>query len=901
MANIGTAYVDIEGNYGPLKKGAKRGVSPAAKVAGAAIAAGIGVALKGAIDEAREATKATAQTNAVIESTGGVANVTAKELGNLSNAISAKAGIDDEAIQSAGNLLLTFKDVRDEVGRGNDVFSQALPVITDMSVAMKQDLKSSTIQVGKALNDPIKGMTALARVGVTFTKGQKDQVKALVESGDKMAAQKIILRELKSEFEGSAGAQADPFDKFRVAIDNLKETVGMQLLPVLGDAADILSDWMLQLQTGTGPLGRFGKKVGIVFDEVKSVVLPALEAVKSAFGDLTPTFQGVAVGAAGALAIFAVGGPWALGIAAVVAGAVLIKRNWETIGPIFEMVKTKIVGAFQDAAIWVKGAISTIAQALDLGGDNMRQFGNAVRNVVDIAKVALGALATYWKFIFEKIVLPVVKRVMPGIQQIFQGVFRTIGGLIKLFTGIFTGDFRKMWEGIKQIFSGALKALGGVIRAATAPLRAAAAAAAKGVWNGIKSVGGLIYDAGKWLVNKAIDGIQSRLKGAYSIGRTVVTKTIDGVKSLGGVLVKLGKWIIDKIKSGFSTLVPKIKAPDLNPFNGGGGDGGKAIGGSSNIVQLGRSLQGMGYAVGEHPAFGGVAPVHSPNSLHYSNRAIDVNADSMAGGEMKNLDRLYGMLKGKAGISELLWRVPNHFNHLHVAMRRGGKAGPGSGGPSVVYGEGKKDEWWISQEGDKRKNTRWGVEALESVSGSRVALFKKGGKKKKLTAAQRAARSVRIFNAKADREDAKDAAYVNSKYDVNLKRRLKRIDALMDNRHLSSSDRNALLNMRGQVWSDLHPATDDGSDGHRPDPNQPLIDAMNAAAEAAQAQAAAQQAQAAAQRELQQAVDRQTDFADRMHTATKGVTDKTLQAILDKTLGGQLSQMMLTLSPRMAT
>jgi phage-related minor tail protein len=92
---------------------------------------------------------------------------------DLATAISNKTGIDDEAIQSGENLLLTFTNIRNETGKGNDVFNQATQTITDMSVALGQDMKSSAIQVGKALNDPIKGVTALQRVGVSFTAAQK--------------------------------------------------------------------------------------------------------------------------------------------------------------------------------------------------------------------------------------------------------------------------------------------------------------------------------------------------------------------------------------------------------------------------------------------------------------------------------------------------------------------------------------------------------------------------------------------------------------------------------------------------------------------------------------------------------------------------------------------------------
>ncbi|MES2155937.1 MAG: hypothetical protein V4510_12455, partial [bacterium] len=63
------------------------------------------------------------------------------------------------------------------------------------------------IKVGKALNDPTKGLTALSRVGILFTDQQKKQIKALQKSGDLLGAQKIILKELGTEFGGSFAAK----------------------------------------------------------------------------------------------------------------------------------------------------------------------------------------------------------------------------------------------------------------------------------------------------------------------------------------------------------------------------------------------------------------------------------------------------------------------------------------------------------------------------------------------------------------------------------------------------------------------------------------------------------------------------------------------------------------------
>jgi hypothetical protein len=152
------------------------------------------------------------------------------------------AGIDDEAIASAENMLLTFTNVRNEVGKGNDVFDQATKAATDMSVALGTDVTGAAKTLGIALNDPVKGMSKLQKAGVTFTQQQKDQVAAMVANNNTMGAQKVILAELSKEFGGSAAAQATASDKMKVALGNLEEEVGQALLPVIEGLANFLTD-----------------------------------------------------------------------------------------------------------------------------------------------------------------------------------------------------------------------------------------------------------------------------------------------------------------------------------------------------------------------------------------------------------------------------------------------------------------------------------------------------------------------------------------------------------------------------------------------------------------------------------------------------------------------------------
>lgn len=69
------------------------------------------------------------------------------------------------------------------------------------------------------------------------------------------------------------------------------------------------------------------------------------------------------------------------------------------------------------------------------------------------------------------------------------------------------------------------------------------------------------------------------------------------------------------------------------------------------LVKLGKKLQRMGFDIGEHPAFGGVAPVHTKNSHHYAANALDINyrGDGRWKDEGQALDWLSDWLRKKFG------------------------------------------------------------------------------------------------------------------------------------------------------------------------------------------------------------------------------------------------------------
>ena len=189
--------------------------------------------LRDSVSEAENAAKAQAQLEAVIRSTGGAAGVTAGDVDDLSEELSRLTGVEDDLIVQNSALMLTFTKV------GKEIFPDAMQAALDMSAVLGQSLQSSVVQLGKALNDPIQGVTALRRVGVSFTEDQQDFIKTLVESGQTLEAQKFILQELQTEFGGAATSMYDAgtqSEGLTNAIGNLKEEIGRGLIPVLREA-----------------------------------------------------------------------------------------------------------------------------------------------------------------------------------------------------------------------------------------------------------------------------------------------------------------------------------------------------------------------------------------------------------------------------------------------------------------------------------------------------------------------------------------------------------------------------------------------------------------------------------------------------------------------------------------
>lgn len=539
------------------------------KVAGplAAVAAGAAISkvLVSSIEEAREAAKVTARTEGVIKSMGDVAGVSAKEVADLAGAISLKAGIDDEEIQAGQNMLLTFGNIRDEVGKGNDIFTQASGLMTDLSAGMGTSMKGSAIQLGKALQDPIKGTTALGRAGVQFTEDQTAQIEKMVESGDVLGAQKVILGEVGKQFEGAAEQMASPADRAKVAWGNFQETIGTALLPVVDKVltafaeflpvalkwghvfADVIGPYIedaigfvkLFVDNITGSSSQMSETADTfsgVFTDIKSIVSSVVAIVTvlwRTFGDDILRYAKTAFGAL----IQILGGAFKIirGIFDVIAG--LLTGDWARV---WDGIKSILSGAWQVILGLVKLGLGMIRLALSTGWQIIKGiFGRAWGGITSLVGKGVDALVKY-------------VRSLPGR---FVDSLRTLGSILRdIFSKAFGVAKQMVTDGIDNIVAavkaipGRLGQLGGILRDAGKELIENFIRGLGVVGNVASDLAQTIWDAIKGLINAGIDKLNDLLEFSIDVGPKTFTvnppdigQLAGGGRVTGGTLALIGE------------------------------------------------------------------------------------------------------------------------------------------------------------------------------------------------------------------------------------------------------------------------------------------------------------------------------------------------------------------------
>ncbi|RPW73960.1 phage tail tape measure protein [Pseudomonas aeruginosa] len=225
IAKVGGFVAGMEKAERTAKKGAKE-IGSAADAASLAwgklgkVAAGalsgitVGAVFGAVIRNTKQMEKEQAQLEAVLRSTGESAGFSREQLNEMASSMERTSTVSAGEINQAQTNLLAFTGI---VG---EQFPRALQSAIDMAARTGTTVTSAAETIGRALDVPSKGLTALSKQGFRFTEEQKKAAEQLEATGRTAEAQGIILKALEESYGGAAAASRDTFGGALMALQN---------------------------------------------------------------------------------------------------------------------------------------------------------------------------------------------------------------------------------------------------------------------------------------------------------------------------------------------------------------------------------------------------------------------------------------------------------------------------------------------------------------------------------------------------------------------------------------------------------------------------------------------------------------------------------------------------------
>lgn len=415
----------LAGTLGGIGKTAAIGT---AALAGAGAAAG--VVFTGMASEAAEAQ---AKLENAFKGMDAASFTTVEQLDKQAEALAKATTFDDEGIKELQATMLTFGNVTDKS------FDKAIGISADLAAFFEKDLQSSAVVVGKALNDPIKGLVSLGRIGVQFTDEQKKTIASLVETGDVAGAQAIILGELERQVGGTAAALAEtPGGQWQQALEDLGEAgeaIGMILLPLIPHISQLLQGfaaWVVaNLPTIKSVFETVFGAIGAAFQFFTDNILPTLvtvfQGIVEFFTTNMPSIQSSVGGVFSTIS--GIVDYFVKNILPGLLNAVSTIINfWVTNWPTISSVFSQVFGAVANVVKTVWPIIESIATVLF---PIVSGAASVLFSALDVAFKGIGGAVEVMGNVFET--------VFGVIEDVFTGVLGFVKGLWNAFVGVWNG------------------------------------------------------------------------------------------------------------------------------------------------------------------------------------------------------------------------------------------------------------------------------------------------------------------------------------------------------------------------------------------------------------------------------------------------------------------------------
>ena len=361
---------------------------------------GVGFGLSQAMGLGRESVALAEQSldaqkrlEATLKATGNAAGFSAEQLFKMADSLSAASTFDDEDIINAMAKLTTFKAVK------GDIFERTTKSAMDLSASGFGALSGTMMQMAKAIEDPVRGMTRLRRVGVSLTEEQQKEIATLQKMGDLHGAQAKLLEVVEGQVKGvaeeMAKTDAGKLKQLRVQLDNVKETLGTELIP-------IMNSWM---------------RTKIAVTKAITGTVQALSAINTAMGGLPAAlFKTVA-------ATVALRGAWLLLVKVMQSQFIKV-----LIVDLFNLIRS--MGLLRIGLMGIVGGFALVVMAgISMGQMNEQTTRNFAEAWIRVKRVLLEIAKIILTFLGENVadlvntenLLEAISRVALAFSKIFEG------------------------------------------------------------------------------------------------------------------------------------------------------------------------------------------------------------------------------------------------------------------------------------------------------------------------------------------------------------------------------------------------------------------------------------------------------------------------------------------------
>ncbi|MEB6213006.1 phage tail tape measure protein [Enterococcus casseliflavus] len=371
------------------------------------------------------------------------------------------------------------------------------------------------------------------------------------------------------------------------------------------------------------------------------------------------------------------------GIGLLVGAFILAYKNIEPfrnmIDGILDSVKnfaTKVYNEYLKPAIdEVMGAFRDFTTAIkEWWDENGAQFIEAISNVLgfiwDLISPFLDKTLNLFKLIFKGIA-ETVKFAWDIIKNQTQAFFTIVKGLLDVFIGVFTGDWKKVWDGVKSIFTGAIDFLTSIFRTNL-------------IGKITSFVVGFVQD-----IPKRFSSMWDSIKQFFSDG---ITTLVDRMKEVPGKIAEGISKNAGKVVDAFKSMFKKAQQVIKKPVN-------MVIGGANWVLKKFGAKELPTWQPDESYAKG------TPRGGHKGGNAL-VNDGN--GAEMVIMPNGQSFIPRGRNVL-----IPNAPKGMHVMNARDTALAMGRAKPTFAYKNGTS--WWDNTKNFIGNMGKWAKEKVSNV------------------------------------------------------------------------------------------------------------------------------------------------------------------------------------------